>query len=122
MGTLSKWAILDQELMDGRDLETGEVIPRKIFDPHIGQLEIMEHNARMKAITAGRRFGKSYIGGNELIPEAMLTKNLATTLKSNGHRREFWIVGPEYSDSEKEFRVFYNQCKRLEMPFDKPYK
>ncbi len=41
-------------------------------------------------------------------------------LEETGQRREFWIVGPEYSDSEKEFRVFWNDCKKLDLPFDRP--
>ena len=41
-------------------------------------------------------------------------------LKDDRKRREFWIVGPNYTDSEKEFRVLYNQLTRLEVPFDKP--
>lgn len=35
-------------------------------------------------------------------------------------RMEYWIVGPEYSDSEKEFRVLWNDIRRLEMPIDRP--
>jgi hypothetical protein len=45
---------------------------------------------------------------------------MATHLKETGKRREFWIVGPEYSDSEKEFRAAYNGLSKLEVPFDKP--
>ena len=33
---------------------------------------------------------------------------------------EDWIVGPEYADSEKAFRVFYDKCSKLGLPFDKP--
>lgn len=68
----------------------------------------------------GRRFGKSVVGGHELIPEALLTRTLQYQLAEDGKRREFWIVGPEYSDSAKEFRNFYNACKRLDLPFDRP--
>jgi hypothetical protein len=41
-------------------------------------------------------------------------------LDDMGIRAEYWIVGPNYTDSEKEFRVFYNACRRKGMPFDKP--
>lgn len=54
------------------------------------------------------------------MPELLKAKLLAPQLKERGARREFWIIGPEYSDSEKEFRVFWNDCKRLEIPMDKP--
>lgn len=74
----------------------------------------------MKAVAAGRRLGKSQIGGHELTPEALVTHGMVQQLEDRGHRREFWIVGPEYSDAEKEFRVVYNDLKRLEVPFDHP--
>jgi hypothetical protein len=45
---------------------------------------------------------------------------MASWLQSEGRRREFWSVGPQYSDSEKPFRVFWDLCKRLEIPMDKP--
>jgi hypothetical protein len=96
-----------------------------IFDdlnyfPHNGQIPIHNSPARMKVVAAGRRFGKSMIGGNELVPEALSTYAIADALKERGQRREFWIVGPEYSDSEKEFRIAYNGLTRLEVPFDRP--
>lgn len=38
------------------------------------------------------------------------------------HRAEFWIVGPEYSDAEKEFRVLWSDLQKLgvEKYFDHP--
>jgi hypothetical protein len=33
---------------------------------------------------------------------------------------EYWIVGPEYSDSEKEFRVLWSDLTRLGFPLDHP--
>jgi len=70
-------------------------------------------------VAAGRRFGKSRLGGMKILPEIFFTKPLANTLIDKGHRREFWIVGPEYSDSEKEFRVLWNMCKKLQLPLEK---
>lgn len=90
------------------------------YKPHRSQKIVHRHGARHKVVTAGRRFGKSNIGGHELAPEALLTYTLAEDLKRAGKRREFWIVGPEYSDSEKEFRVLYNALERLDVPFDHP--
>lgn len=90
------------------------------YDPHPGQLQIAESKARYRVASCGRRFGKSNVGGMELLPEALLTKSLETSLVMAGKRREFWIVGPEYSDAEKEFRVLYNELKKLEVPFDRP--
>ncbi|QSL67854.1 terminase large subunit [Nocardia phage P3.1] len=88
--------------------------------PHKGQLEVLKRNERHRVIPAGRRFGKSFVGGHELVAEAFYTRPLADQLLEEGKRREFWIVGPEYSDSEKEFRVMWNVLKRLGVPFDKP--
>ena len=89
------------------------------YNPHQGQLQIAESRARYRVASCGRRFGKSDIGGHELVPEALLTRHLKDALIEVGKRREFWIVGPEYSDAEKEFRVLWNVLKRLEVPFDK---
>lgn len=102
--TMDKWQVLD---------DCG-------WEPHSGQLEIAESTARNRVVSAGRRFGKSDIGGHELIPEALFTKFHQTRLKAEGKRREFWIVGPEYSDAEKEFRVLWNELTRLGVPMDKP--
>lgn len=41
-------------------------------------------------------------------------------LNPKGRRDEFWIVGPEYSDAEKEFRVVYNDLTSAGVPFDHP--
>lgn len=115
MNSFSKWSVLDQEYFDP---ELGE--KRRVFDPHPAQLEIMESPARMKIAVCGRRMGKSNIGGNELIPEAVRAYKNQRYLKTRGQRMEFWIVGPQYSDAEKEFRVFYDKAKRLGMEFDRP--
>jgi hypothetical protein len=101
------------------------LVKDRVFDhvgyaPHSGQVDIHRSSARMKVVSAGRRLGKSQVGGHELTPEALLTQPLAGQLKDQGKRREFWIVGPEYSDSEKEFRVLYNDLEKLEVPFDRP--
>lgn len=74
----------------------------------------------MLVTSAGRRTGKSTAGGMELIPEVYKTYFQKDLLEQSGLRREFWIVGPQYTDSEKEFRSFYNACRRLRLPFDKP--
>lgn len=90
------------------------------YEPHRAQRRFHRSKARHRVMVAGRRLGKSQAGGHELTPEALLTYALRDALKEKGLRREFWIVGPEYSDSEKEFRVLWNDLERLEVPFDKP--
>lgn len=90
------------------------------FEPHKGQKAIITSTARHRAAACGRRFGKSFIGGNELYVEALKARILLPQLERSGKRREFWIVGPNYTDAEKEFRVTYNALKKVGAPFDKP--
>jgi hypothetical protein len=90
------------------------------YMPHRGQRPVLRSDARFRVVSAGRRFGKSDLGGHELVVEALIAKGLAKQYKERGKRREFWIVGPEYTDSEKEFRVLWNELNKLEVPFDKP--
>src|SRR5690242_7607355 len=103
----SKWAILDKQYVNP---ENG--VEEKVFDPHKAQLQMMEDPARFLVAACGRRLGKSKMVANELLPEAALTRKIAHHLHAVGRRREFWSVGPQYSDSEKPFREFWNLCRR----------
>lgn len=94
--------------------------PTVNYFPHKAQRKIHAAPERFVVTAAGRRFGKSKCHGMELLPEVYRTYLQKDWLIDNGMRREFWIVGPQYTDSEKEFRAFYNACKALKMPFDKP--
>lgn len=107
---------------DGKTLGLSKdlIWPSVNYEPHNGQKIIHRSPARHRVAACGRRFGKSHLGGHELIVEALLTYTMLADLEERSLRREFWIVGPEYSDAEKEFRVLYNGLKRLEMPFDHP--
>ena len=111
---MNKWKVLDAKYQDA----SGNM--RRVFEPHSAQLELAEDPAKRLVATAGRRLGKSNWIGHEFMPEAFRARKMATWLKTEGKRLEFWSVGPNYSDSEKPFRVFYNKCKALGMPFDKP--
>lgn len=92
------------------------------YKPHKMQREV--HRAqvdhRFQVICAGRRTGKSHLGGHRLTLEAMAAYHRQSVLEPHGRRAEFWIVGPEYSDAEKEFRVVYNDLSKLGAEFDKP--
>jgi hypothetical protein len=90
------------------------------WQPHQAQREILLDGSRNQVVSFGRRAGKSQTGGYKLLPEAFRAYSELPELEATGQRREFWIVGPEYSDSEKEFRVLWNAAKRLGLPFDKP--
>lgn len=95
------------------------------YEPHVGQIPV--HRARLgpegkrfRVVCAGRRTGKSFLGGHELTLEAFVTLANLSAYSAHGRRREFWIVGPEYTDAEKEFRVVYNDLENLGFKFDHP--
>lgn len=92
------------------------------WEPHDGQREIISSRARTRVASCGRRFGKSEIGGHRLVKEALDTRLVKSMLEDMGKRREFWIVGPTYTDSEKEFRICFNELKRIGLGdyFDRP--
>ena len=94
--------------------------PKLHYVPNRAQRAIHGSTARNRVVAAGRRTGKSTAGGRELIPEVYKAYFHRKQLEDTDQRAEFWIVGPQYTDSEKEFRTFYNTCHRLQMPFDKP--
>lgn len=92
------------------------------YSPHAMQTKVhaAKANSRFRVVCAGRRTGKSTLGGHELTIHAMEAYMRREYLDPLDHRMEYWIVGPEYSDAEKEFRVLYSDLQKLEMPFDKP--
>jgi hypothetical protein len=90
--------------------------------PHDGQRKVINSRQRNRVLAAGRRFGKSEIGGTKLVQEAMNTRLALPMLDDLGKRREFWVIGPTYTDSEKEFRVLYNSLTKIGIGeyFDRP--
>lgn len=90
------------------------------YRPHPAQQMVHRSSSRNRVVAAGRRFGKSEIGAGELDIEAVRTRFMLNYLEDRGIRREFWIVGPEYSDAEKEFRKHFNALKRSDAVFDRP--
>lgn len=69
--------------------------------PHDGQRAVIEAAERNRVVAAGRRFGKSEIGGHKLVQEALNTRLVKTRLEDLGKRREYWIVGPSYCVDEE---------------------
>lgn len=90
------------------------------YTPHKNQMKIHVSPKRHRVAACGRRFGKSRLWGMELIPLALETYLNADLLRSSGNSDYYWIVGPNYDDAEKEWRVLYNAAKKLQLPFDKP--
>lgn len=103
-------------------LNVARVFERVGYVPHAPQRRLhkamREH--RFCVVCAGRRTGKSTAGGHCLVCHAYEAYFKRDQLDQHGKRMEYWIVGPEYSDSEKEFRVLWNDVKKLGMPIDQP--
>ena len=90
------------------------------YMPHSEQAKVLVSPARHKVVAGGRRVGKSEIGAAELDAEVLVTKLMLPQLEDLGKRNEFWIVGPNYTDSEKEFRKHWDAIKRWGIEMDKP--
>lgn len=75
------------------------------YEPHPGQRRVHLMQARFKVLRCGRRWGKTIAGGKECEPNAFVLNRL-------GEPQRWWIVGPNYIDAEKEFRVIYDSLKR----------
>jgi hypothetical protein len=91
------------------------------YEPHQVQRSIhaAARTSRFRVVCAGRRTGKSTLGGHELTAKA-IAAYYRTDLDPFERRSEHWIVGPEYTDAEKEFRVLWGDLQRLGIPLDKP--
>jgi hypothetical protein len=76
------------------------------YYPHESQWEIHKNGTRHKGVSNGRRWGKTLLGAKE----AEITSFVRNKL---GEAQRGWIVGPNYDDGEKEFRILYNSLKKL---------
>lgn len=94
------------------------------YAPHSGQKPVhaarFKDRKRFRVVCAGRRTGKSFLGGHELTLEYFKALARLHMLEPKGKRAEFWIIGPEYSDGEKEFRVVWNDLTKLGVEMDHP--
>lgn len=106
-----------------RQLSLGAAFRNMGYKPHDiqRQVHLARADHRFRTVCAGRRTGKSNLGGRELAFEAMRART-RQGLSKTGRRAEFWIVGPEYSDAEKEFRVMWDSLLKMgaESAMDKP--
>jgi hypothetical protein len=76
------------------------------YAPHEGQKVIHYDNTRHRILCNGRRWGKTLLGGKE-------SETMAFVKNFLGEPTMGWIIGPNYTDCEKEFRVVYNTFKKL---------
>lgn len=76
------------------------------YEPHPGQSLVHFDGTRHRVLTNGRRWGKSLFGGKEIECMAFIRNYISQPMRG-------WIIGPNYGDAEKEFRVVYNTFKAL---------
>ena len=96
------------DLTQGKIFNKGEWFKQTGYFPHPGQQRIHWDNHRHRVLCNGRRWGKTLLGGKEIETMAFVMNHL-------GEPRRGWIVGPEYGDAEKEFRVIYDTFKKLDI-------
>jgi hypothetical protein len=77
------------------------------YIPHAGQHAIHTTPARFKVLRCGRRWGKTVAGSKEAEIRAWVQSPLT------GEAQMGWIVGPNYTDAEKEFAMAYNSLRSL---------
>jgi len=76
------------------------------YEPHPGQVQVHYASNRHRVLSNGRRWGKTLLGGKEVEPTAFVRNR-------RGEANRGWIIGPNYIDCEKEFRVVYDTFKKL---------
>lgn len=76
------------------------------YTPHPAQRIVQYDRRRHRVCSNGRRWGKTLLGAKE-------GEVTAFALNRLGQPQRGWIVGPLYSDCEKEFRVIYDSLKAL---------
>lgn len=76
------------------------------YYPFPSQAQIHYDATRNRALSNGRRWGKTLLGGKDAEVTAFVKNKLSEAQRG-------WIVGPNYSDCEKEFRVVFDSLKKL---------
>lgn len=88
-----------------RRMRLSEYYEKVGYVPHEGQRELHYVRSRFKVVSNGRRWGKTIFGAREAEPRAFQPCWIT------GEGQILWIVGPQYSDAEKEFRVVYDSLR-----------
>lgn len=92
--------------LDGGVLRKDVYFAQTGYEPHDGQRQVHYDPHRHRALSNGRRWGKTLLGGKEVEPCAFVRNR-------RGEVQRGWIIGPNYLDCEKEFRVVYDSFKAL---------
>lgn len=77
------------------------------YSPHAGQRDVHFTRSRFKVLRCGRRWGKTFVGAREGEPHALVPCPIT------GEPQVGWIIGPNYTDAEKEFRIIYDDLRRM---------
>ena len=101
-----KGAKVVQSFAQGRVFRKDKWFEQTGYIPHPGQKTVHYNSTRHRVMSNGRRFGKSLCAGKEVECAAFIRNYLGDPLRG-------WIIGPNYGDAEKEFRVIYNTFKAL---------
>lgn len=89
-----------------RRMRLSEYYEKVGYTPHEGQRELHYVRSRFKVVSNGRRWGKTIFGAREAEPRAFQPCWIT------GEGQILWVVGPQYSDAEKEFRVVYDSLRQ----------
>lgn len=93
--------------MAGQVLRKDKYFAKTGYVPHSGQAQIHYTPRRFRVISNGRRWGKTLLGAKEVEPCCFSLSAIT------GQPQLGWIVGPQYQDSEKEFRVIYDTLRKF---------
>lgn len=92
--------------IDGKVFLKDRYFEQTGYTPHPGQRLVHYDRTRHRVLSNGRRWGKSMFGGKEIEAMAWIKNYLGQPMRG-------WIIGPEYGDAEKEFRVIHDSFKAL---------
>jgi len=95
-----------QLLTDGMVFRKDKWFEETGYTPHPGQKLVHYDSTRHRVLSNGRRWGKTLFAGKEM-------EGMAFIRNWRGEPMRGWIIGPEYPDAEKEFRVIYDTFKKL---------
>ena len=91
---------------EGRVFRKDKYFEQTGYSPHDGQKAVHYDSTRHRILSNGRRWGKTLVGGKEAETMAFVKNFLDQPMQG-------WIIGPEYVDCEKEFRVVYDTFKSM---------
>lgn len=88
------------------------------YYPHAGQRDLHQNRTRFKVVRCGRRWGKTFFGAHEMAVKALKGSPFIQWKQGKFAPSIGWVVGPNYTDTEKEFRIIYDDLRRLGLDKD----